>query len=564
MARIMIVEDEGIVARDIHNRLIKMGYNVVGVVDSGEAALKMVADVRPDLVLMDIILKGELDGTQTARQLYHDYHIPVIYLTAHADYATVQRAKETEPFGYVVKPFQEQELKTAIEMALVKHQSEMRLRQSTVVLQESNDVLEKRVAERTADLEEAIVSLKQEIDERKRAQKALEERDVQLRQAQKMEAVGRFAGGVTHDFNNQLSVIRGYLDMAVERLGEHPPVTRYLNQVGRAVDRATGLTQQLLLFTSHQPVDLRVINLTDQLNDFKEMLRRLLREDIELEVDLEEDLWSVRADAVNMDQVVTNLVVNARDAMPRGGKLTIQTRNVVLSPSEVPDHTVFEFGQYVHLMVSDTGEGMSSETLGKIFEPFFTTKGRGEGTGLGLSVVYGIVQSHGGWISADSTLGKGSFFHVFLPLCEPDGAEGLANLDNRVVSQMGAGEHLLIVEDDEELRNMLVMMLEQQGYKVHACGNQKDAHQLLAQEGPYHLILTDVMLPDGRGTEMAVDIQKSHPGLPTVLMTGYPGTHLDLTRIRAAGLQLVQKPIARHVLLNIIEETLKKTNKACF
>ena len=558
MARIMVVEDEGIVARDIHNRLINMGYEVAAMVDSGEAALKMVADVRPDLVLMDIILKGELDGTQTARQLYHEYHVPIIYLTAHADYATVQRAKETEPFGYVVKPFQEQELKTAIEMALVKHQSEMRLRQSTVALQENNDILEARVAERTADLEEAIVLLKQEIEERKRAQKALEERDIQLRQAQKMEAVGRFAGGVTHDFNNQLSIIRGYLDMALERLGEHPPVTRYLKQVGLAIDRATGLTQQLLLFTSHQPVELKVINLTPQLNDFKEMLRRLLREDIALEVDLESDLWSVRADAVNMDQVVTNLVVNARDAMPLGGKLLIQTRNVVLSPSEVPDMVVFEQGEYVHLMVCDTGEGMSAETLGKIFEPFFTTKGRGEGTGLGLSVVYGIVQSHGGWITADSALGKGSCFHVYLPKCASTDVEDPANLDKGVIDVKGAGERLLIVEDDQHVRNMLVVMLEQQGYVVQACDTQKEARDLLTHHGPYHLILIDVMLPDGQGTELAVSIQERYPGVSIVLMTGYPGAHLDLTRIRAAGLQLVQKPIAQQDLLNLIQDALQE------
>ena len=558
MANIMIVEDEGIVARDIESRLTKMGYDVVAIADSGELALKQVAEVRPDLVLMDIILKGELDGTQTARLLYDDYHIPVIYLTAHADYATVQRAKEAEPFGYVVKPFQEQDLKTSIEMALVKHQSEMRLRQSTLTLQESNDLLEKRVAERTANLEEAIVLLKQEVQERKMAQKTLQERDLQLRQAQKMEAVGRLAGGVTHDFNNQLAIIKGYLDMAVEQLGEHPPVTRYLKQIGGAVDRATGLTRQLLLFTSHQPVDLKVINLNHQIDDFKEMLRRLLREDIDLEVDLEEALWAVRADAVNIDQVVTNLVVNARDAMPRGGKLTIQTRNVVLSSEQVADQVVFDSGQYVHLMVRDTGEGMKPETLGKIFEPFFTTKARGDGTGLGLSVVYGIVQSHGGWILADSTLGKGSCFHVYLPKCELNEAEENVHLTKRVGSYRGSGERLLVVEDDAYLRNMLVVMLEQQGYTVLACGTQKDARQLLENHGPFQLILTDVMLPDGRGTEMALDVQKSHPDVHTILMTGYPGTHLDLTRIRAAGLQLIQKPIARQDLLNIIHDALKK------
>lgn len=559
MANIMIVEDEGIVARDIRNRLTKMGYDVAAVVDSGEAALEKASEMRPDLVLMDIMLKGELDGTQTADQLYQDFHIPVVYLTAHADYATVQRAKETQPFGYVVKPFQERELHASIEMALAKHKSEERLRLSTVTLRKNNDVLEARVIERTADLQGAIDSLKLEIDKRKRAQEALLERDVQLRQSQKMEAVGRLAGGVAHDFNNQLAIMKGYLDMAVEKLGENPSVTNYLNQVGGAVDRATGLTRQLLLFTSHQPVDLKVINVNDQIGDFKEMLRRLLREDIALEVDLDEDLWPVRADKVNLDQVLTNLVVNARDAMPQGGNLTIQTRNVVLSASEMADHVVADSGQFVRLMVSDTGIGMSEETLGKIFEPFFSTKPPSEGTGLGLSVVYGIVQSHGGWISADSAPGEGSRLHVFLPMCEPGDAEGETGLAKRTASSMGAGEHLMVVEDDEQLRNMLAVMLEQHGYIVHACGNREDASQLLADEGLFDLILTDVMLPDGRGTELAMEVQKSHPGLPTVLMTGYPGTHIDLARIRAVGLQLVQKPIARRDLLNIIHDALQES-----
>lgn len=556
MANIMIVEDEGIVARDIRNRLTKMGYDVAAIVDSGEAALEKAPHARLDLVLMDIMLKGKLDGTETADQLYRDHHIPVVYLTAHADHATVQRAKETQPFGYVVKPFQEQDLKTSIEMALAKHESEKSLRQSTATLRENNDVLEARVAERTADLQEAIDFLRLEINERKRAQDALQERDVQLRQSQKMDAVGRLAGGVAHDFNNQLAIMKGYLGMAEEKLDDRASMAHYLTQIEGAVDRATGLTRQLLLFTSHQTVDFKVVNLNAQINDFKEMLRRLLREDIALDVDLEDDLWSVRADVVNMDQVITNLVVNARDAMPNGGTLIIQTRNVLLTQSEMAKHVVSESGQFVHLMVRDTGNGMDEDVLSKIFEPFFTTKAQGEGTGLGLSVVYGIVQSHGGWISADSTPEAGSCFHVFLPVCETNDSAPDAHVHKGVANFTGAGERLLIVEDDEQLRNMLVIMLEQQGYVVHGCGNQKEAYQLLAQEAAYQLILTDVMLPDGRGTEMAVEVQKIRPRLPIILMTGYPGTHLDLARIRAAGLQLVQKPIARQDLLNMIYDVL--------
>lgn len=558
MINIMVVEDEGIVARDIGQRLTKMGYNVVAVVDSGEAALEKASGTQIDLVLMDIILKGDLDGTQTARQLYERHHVPIIYLTAHADQATLQRAKETQPFGYVVKPFQEQDLKTSIEMALAKHQAEEHLRKSAVTLQQNNDVLEARVAERTADLQEVITLLKQEIQERKRAQKTLEERDAQLRQAQKLEAVGRLAGGVTHDFNNQLAIMRGYLDMAIEHVGSHFPVARYLDQIGAAVDRATGLTRQLLLFSSHQPVDLKVLGLNTQINYLKEMLRRILREDIDLDVDLETDLWMVRADSVNMDQVITNLVVNARDAMPNGGKLTLQTRNVELDQAALVDHLVSDGGRFVQLSVHDTGDGMSEEVLDKIFDPFFTTKAPGEGTGLGLSVVYGIVQSHGGWITAHSTLGEGSCFEVFLPVCDADGGEDQVGVTAQLHTNLGSGERLLIVEDDDQLRTMLVIMLEQHGYVVQACRTQKEALQMLDSDELFHLVLADVMLPDGRGTEIAMTVQQQYPQLPTVLMTGYPGTHLDLTRIRTAGLQLVQKPIAKQDLLNIIHDMLRQ------
>lgn len=558
MTNIMVVEDEGIVARDICQRLTKMGYDVAAVVDSGEAAIEKASGVNFDLVLMDIVLKGELDGTQAARQLYDHYHVPVVYLTAHADSATLQRAKETQPFGYVLKPFQEEELKTSIEMALAKHQSEESLRQSTVTLQKNNDVLEARVAERTADLQEVIALLQQEVQANKRAQQTIEERDAQLRQAQKLEAVGRLAGGVTHDFNNQLAIMQGYLDMVIEMAGNQPSVGRYLHNIGAAINRASGLTRQLLLFTSHQPVDLKILNLNKQVQDCQEMLRRILREDILLHVDLEEGLWPVQADAVNIDQVITNLVVNARDAMPRGGMLTLQTRNVELAQSELGDHLASEGERFVRLSVQDTGAGMNEDVLSKIFDPFFTTKLPGEGTGLGLSVVYGIVQSHGGWITANSTPGEGSCFQVYLPVCYAREDQDTTPVVSIKREGSGAGERILIVEDDEHLRAMLAIMVEQNGYVVDACGTQKEALQLLKKEDPYHLVLSDVMLPDGRGTEMAVVIQQKYPQVPLVLMTGYPGTHLDLAGIRTSGFQLVQKPIARQDLLNLIYETLKK------
>jgi CheY-like chemotaxis protein len=230
----MVVEDEGIVARDIRNRLTRMGYDVGAVVDSGENALKSALHIRPDLVLMDIMLKGELDGIQTADQLYRQHHIPVVYLTSHADHATVQRAKESQPFGYVMKPFQELDLRTSIEMALAKHASEKCLRQSSLTLQESNDRLEARVIDRTADLQEAFDCLNVEINARKKAQEALRETG------------GAFGGGSVQEFDNQLANIKQYLDLALGELDESSVATLYLNQVRHAADRATQLARQLM------------------------------------------------------------------------------------------------------------------------------------------------------------------------------------------------------------------------------------------------------------------------------------------------------------------------------
>ncbi|MDA0709364.1 MAG: response regulator [bacterium] len=558
MANIMIVEDEGIVARDIRNRLTKMGHDISSMVDSGERALERLSDTRPDLVLMDIMLKGKLDGIETANQVYRDFHIPVVYLTAHADAGTVSRAKGTEPFGYVVKPFQEQDLKTCIEIALAKHQSEKNLRQSTDTLRQTNHALEAQVVERTANLQEAIDYLNVEINKRKQTQEALQERDEQLKESQRMEAVGRLAGGVAHDFNNQLAVMKGYLDMALETLSDTDRTAYYLNQVCGAVDRAAGLTRQLLLFTSHHPVDPQVIQLNDQINGFTGMLRRLMREDIALELDLETGLRPVFADAVNIDQVVTNLVVNARDAMPKGGRLTIRTRSLLLSQTDLNEHPIAETDQFIHLIVEDTGVGFTEEIKDKIFEPFFTTKSRGEGTGLGLSVVCGIVQAHKGWITAESKPGEGSRFHVYLPSCEPGLRVMGGNRGKPGTSPRGEGERLLVVEDDDQLRDLLKVILEQHGYHVVGCENGKAASHQLAHNGPFQLLLTDVVLPDGMGTDLALEIRKEYPDVATVLMTGYPGAQLDEARIRSAGLRLLQKPIARQQLLNIIYDALRE------
>ncbi len=412
--------------------------------------------------------------------------------------------------------------------------------------------LEQRVRERTAELQEANESLQREIGEREK----LEE---QLRQSQKLEAIGRLAGGVAHDFNNQLAIIRGYVDIVYDELPKDARVHDLLGHIGSAVQRSASLTEQLLMFSSKQPVNMRPLDLNRHVRDIQKMLGRLLGEDIVVEMELEEDLWTVSADAGNMDQVITNLCVNARDAMPSGGTLTVRTQNMPIDDSychHVPDARP---GRFTCVSVSDTGVGMDEEVLSRLFEPFFTTKGPGKGTGLGLSVVYGIVQTHEGWVTVESELNKGSCLSVYLPAVD----EEVERLDYPMSSVSlnqfrGGGERVLLVEDEPALRDMTQQALTGKGYAVYVCSTATEAAQAFRNEAhPFDLVLSDVVLPDGRGTDIAFEFLKEQPDLPVILMTGYTDERADWERVREAGLVLLQKPFPMAVLLTQVQDALK-------
>ena len=425
-------------------------------------------------------------------------------------------------------------------------------KQMEEALRAARDELEHRVRQRTSELYGINESLQREVEERRN----LEE---QLRQSQKMEAIGTLAGGVAHDFNNQLAIIRGYVDMVMDELPEDSRVQRNLTEVSKAVQRSASLTEQLLVFSSKQPTNMRSVDLNHLLSDLRKMLDRLLREDISVETEFSEDLWTVRADTGNINQIITNLSVNARDAMPSGGTLHIATRNVVIDDIYCRQFREASPGRFVCLTVSDTGIGMDAQVRSRLFEPFFTTKGPGKGTGLGLSVVYGIVQAHEGWITVHSRPGEGSRFEIYLratesgirPSREEEGS-------GRLAQYRGEGERILLVEDEPALRDMTGQVLRELNYKVHACGTVSDAWSAFRETGgSFDIVLSDVVLPDGRGTDLVLQLAKEQPSLGALLVTGYTDDASEWERVREAGLTLLQKPVRTPELLAEIRRALE-------
>jgi signal transduction histidine kinase/ActR/RegA family two-component response regulator len=401
------------------------------------------------------------------------------------------------------------------------------------LLRQNEEHLEEQVAERTAKLEESRT---------------------QLRQAQKMEAIGRLAGGIAHDFNNLLTVIRGYSRLLLDRA----PATEIRNGLERiddAADRAASLTSQLLAFSRRQVLQPKVFSLNALVQNLEKMLRRLISEDIDMRTILDADLGSVRADRTQMEQVILNLVVNARDAMPTGGKLTIETANVSLDESYASRHQTVQAGHYVSLAVSDTGAGIAPENLTRIFEPFFTTKELGKGTGLGLSMVYGIVKQSGGNIWVYSEPGRGTSFKVYLPLLTAP-ADSLA-FEQAPVSTHRGDETILLVEDDEQVRELASEALSAAGYTALVADSPQAAISICRDHAErIDLLLTDVVMPGIGGRELAKQLTAIRSDLRVLYMSGYtPQAILHHGELEADTFFL-QKPFTPSSLAAKIREVL--------
>ncbi|MBI2502107.1 MAG: PAS domain S-box protein [Candidatus Latescibacteria bacterium] len=388
-----------------------------------------------------------------------------------------------------------------------------------------------------------------------RTLKAMEQ---QLSQSQKMEAIGQLAGGVAHDFNNLITIISGYSDIMLRALSPAHPHHPHLKEIQQAADRGAGLVRQLLAFSRKQVLAPKVLDLNTVVKDLEKMLHRLIGEDVELVTKLAPDLGQVKVDPGQMEQVLINLAVNARDAMPQGGKLIIETSNTELDETYAARHAIVKPGPYVLLAVSDTGTGMDEETQKHIFEPFFTTKELGKGTGLGLATVYGLVKQSGGYIWVYSEPGKGTSFKIYLPRVE----EGVVQAVREEPLQVGRGaETVLLVEDERALRELAVFILREAGYTVLEAGRGDEALQLsAAHQGPIHLVVTDMVMPGMSGRVLVERLVTSNPELKVLYMSGYSEEVVERQGALGAGAVFLHKPFISSALLLKVREALHQTS----
>ena len=400
-----------------------------------------------------------------------------------------------------------------------------------------------------------IFGIGQDITDRKR----LEE---QLLVSQKMEAVGRLAGGVAHDFNNLLGVIVGYSDLVLDAFPSEDPRHHQLEQIKKAGLRATSLTRQLLTFSRKQVCQPVVLDINALVTDFNKMLRRMVGEDIALANALQPGLGQIKADPGQIEQVIMNLVVNSRDAMPNGGKLIIETANTDLDEDYCLLHPSVQPGRYVMLAVSDSGSGMDAKTQARIFEPFFTTKEEGKGTGLGLATVYGVVKQSEGHIWVYSELGKGTTFKIYFPRIDEPAHSAATDLG--AAGSMRGSETILLAEDSALLRVLTCTLLENNGYKVIAAENGMEAVKLAERcDRPIHLLLTDVVMPGMSGRELADRLAVKRPGMRVLYMSGYTNDAIVHHGVLEPGLFFLQKPFSQEALTHKLREVLGCAETVC-
>jgi two-component system, cell cycle sensor histidine kinase and response regulator CckA len=399
-----------------------------------------------------------------------------------------------------------------------------------------------------------MISLVWDVTDRKRSEQEIEKLREQAVRGQKLEAIGRLAGGVAHDFNNILTGISGYAELLADELDADSQALGDVEEIRRLAYRAAELTQQLLAFSRRQTIKPVVLNINRTVETATKMLRRLIGEDIDLEIHLHTDVGNIVADPGQIEQVLTNLTINARDAMPTGGKLTIEVSNVDLDAEYADQHVSVTPGPHVMLAVTDTGCGMDAETRKHVFEPFFTTKKTAGGTGLGLATIYGIVRQHGGNIWVYSEPGKGTTFRAYFPRVELP-TEADSQEDVEPVRATGT-ETILVVEDEPAVRDLAGRILGDCGYTVHQAGNADEAEAVMREVDHVALLLTDVVMPGRSGRELYEALAPDYPSLKVLYMSGYTENAIVHHGVLEKGIRLLQKPFTPQALARRVREVL--------
>jgi signal transduction histidine kinase len=626
-ARILVVEDEAIVALDIQNRLRRLGYQVIGHATAGEEAIELADIYRPNLVLMDIHLRDAMDGIEAAEEIRDRFDIPVIYLTAYTDSGTLNRAKITEPYGYLTKPFNERELHSNIEMSLYKHAAEQQMRRQSQLLQRIIDTMPQgitlldanlRVVSANARARDALEILANRrvgdvlttlgevsvpdtlcqtpagvwhqvivdkpafmVFELTAAPLALEQasgstgwiilmRDAtweyeaqqRIQQQGHLAAIGQLAAGIAHDFNNMLAVLSLSVQLVLQTQPDLLPDNQErLRTCSDQVNRGAEMIRQILDFSRKSTMEARELNLVPFIKEVSKLIRRLLPENITFDFQHDPDPCPAIVDPTRVQQVLMNLVVNARDAMPNGGRLTVRLGNFVLPAGHVPPYPGMDRKQWVQMKVSDTGHGMAPETIAHIFEPFFTTKRPDRGTGLGLAQVYGIVQQHGGFIDVQSTLGVGTSFTVYWPAPSVETqAQKAAAESADMDTVLGKGQTILVVEDNNVLRQNLVEILCLLDYRVLDAANGFQAVELLNRSASeIDLVITDMIMPGLNGIEVCRHVKQIREDLDVILLTGY-AAETSYNETELAGFsKILRKPISVTVLSQEMSQIFSRT-----
>ncbi len=546
-ARILVVDDHE-PGRYAKSRVLRgRGYEVVEA-ESGHAALEQVMTHAPDLVLLDVRLP-DIDGITVCRRIKAALPQITVLQTSSARVDAGDRtvALESGADSYLVEPIEPAEL-----IAVVR--SLLRLRAAEQEVRRLNEDLEGRVAQRAAELAQVNHQLSLERDERRKAE------DV-LWHLQKLEAVGQLTGGIAHDFNNLLTVITGNIELVQEAIegSRNVPkerLIRLLETALSAANQGAQVTQQLLAFARRSILNVEVVDLNAIIRSSSDLLHRALGEAIALEFYPAEGLWPCVIDPVQFEAALLNLAVNARDAMPGGGALRIESQNILIRPGdrEVSGAAGIAPGRYVGVTVTDTGRGMEPEVLARVFEPFFTTKDVGQGSGLGLSQVYGFMKQSDGHVTVESSPGAGTVFRLYFP----DSASlprALGKADRLQAVGSGGGENILIVEDNEEVRAVVVDMVEDLGYRAIIAGDAKEALRLLRSDPSIDLLFTDIVMPNGMdGLALAGAARDLNVNIKVVLTSGYPkrtGAAQDVSNFA-----LIQKPFRRSDLARVLRSAL--------